>query len=260
MKIFGDFFGFGGFWKEAEGAWSWQHILFTSIMVSIALFLGIFLGIKYKKNEKIQNRVIIISAIAIDSFEIFKIIIFCLRSDDVPHTLLNVLPLYLCSMMLIALPLAAFTKGRIKEASLDFILIFGFIAGVLGTIGAAQNYSVYPVLAFDNVVSAITHCISCFASLFIGITGMAKLKLKNIWKTLVMLFIIALLAHITNMFSQTTNYMFLERHDGTPYSIFWNMVGGIKPLYSVVVILIFVVLIVAFYVYKIIRNKIIKKV
>ena len=253
MRIFGDFFGFGGFWKEPEGAWSWQHILFTSIMVSTAIFLAIFLGLKKRYKYEGEKKIpIVVSAIAIDVVEIFKIIIFCCRSNNIPNTLLDVLPLYLCSMMLIALPLAAFGKGKLREAALDFVLIFGFIAGALGTVGAAQNYAAYPVLAFDNIVSAITHCISCFASLYIGITCMARLRLRNMPITLCMLFAFALFAHITNQFSGTTNYMFLERHDGTPYSIFWDMVGGNKVLYSIVVILIFVLLIVGFYAYKLI--------
>ena len=65
---------------------------------------------------------------------------------------------------MIAIPLAAFSKGRLKEASLDFVFIFGLLGGVLGTVGAAQNYNAYPVLSFPNVVSGITHSLSGFAS------------------------------------------------------------------------------------------------
>ncbi len=70
------------------------------------------------------------------------------------------LPLFLCSIQLIALPLAAFSKGRVKDASLDFVSIFGVLGMILGTYGAGNNYSAYPVLSFDNVVSGVTHAIS----------------------------------------------------------------------------------------------------
>lgn len=254
MNILGDFFGFDGFYKEPEGAWSWQHIGFTSVMVLNAILLGIVLGRKFKSNESLKNKTIIVSAIAIDAVEIFKIIIFALRSRDIPGTILNVLPLFLCSLMLIALPLAAFSKGRLRQASLDFILIFGFLAGALGTVGAAQNYNAYPVLAFDNVVSAITHCISCFASIFIGITGMASLKKKNMWITFSMLFIVATLAYTVNKIWDK-NYMFLERGDGTPYDIFFNMVNGNSFLYKTIVVGLFVLLIALFYMYRILIDK-----
>lgn len=156
--------------------------------------------------------------------------------------------------MLIALPLAAFANGRLKEASLDFVLIFGFIAGILGTVGAAQNYESYPVLSFDNVVSAITHCISAFSSLFIGITGMASLKIKNMWISITILLGVVALAQIANL-TIPYNYMFLERDDGTPYSIVTLIVNGNKILYKFIVVGLFVLLITVFYAVKIIINK-----
>ena len=210
------------------------------------IFLGIFLGLKFRNNEKVKQRTIVIAAISINVFEIFKIIVLCLRNGNFINTILHTLPLFLCSIMLIALPLAAFTKGRLKEASLDFVLIFGFIAGISGTVGAAQNYNAYPVIGMDNVVSAITHCISAFSSLFIGITGMATLKIKNMWISCLMLAGFVILAQIANLIIPY-NYMFLERHDGTPYSIFFNMVNGNLILYKIFVISLFVILIVLFY-------------
>jgi hypothetical protein len=119
MFLLIDFFGIGGYKRTPEGAWSWQHILFTSIMVSIMIFLGILLGLKFRKNEFFKKRIIIIAAISIDVIEIFKIIMLCIRSGDPLDTILHTLPLFLCSIMLLALPLAAFSKGRLKEASLD---------------------------------------------------------------------------------------------------------------------------------------------
>jgi flagellar motor component MotA len=64
----------------------------------------------------------------------------------------------------------------LKEASLDFVLTFGILGAVFGTVGATQNYSAYPVLSMPNVFSAITHCISGFASLYIIISGMESMK------------------------------------------------------------------------------------
>ncbi|MDI9504384.1 MAG: YwaF family protein [Bacillota bacterium] len=249
-----DFFGIPEYKRVPEGAWSWQHILFTSIMISIMIFLGIFLGLKFRNNEKVKQRTIVIAAISINIFEIFKIIVLCLRNGNFINTILHTLPLFLCSIMLIALPLAAFTKGRLKEASLDFVLIFGFIAGISGTVGAAQNYNAYPVIGMDNVVSAITHCISAFSSLFIAITGMATLKIKNMWISCLMLAGFVILAQIANL-TIPYNYMFLERHDGTPYSIFFNMVNGNLILYKIFVISLFVILIVLFYGFRILIDK-----
>ena len=225
------FFGFVEYEKhEIEGAGSWQHILSTSCFVFGMIGLAILFGIiMRKKDYKAKNKVIIASAIAI-------------------------LPLFLCSIQLIALPMAAFCRGRLKEASVDFVMIFGILGGILGTVGAIQNYNAYPVFSFYNLVSATTHSISAFASLYIMISGMISLKKKNLWITLTITGGFAVVAYLMNTFNGLiyegrvfledghaagSNYMFLMFHDGTPYSIFYNMLGGNKVLYPLFVVSLF---------------------
>ena len=165
------------------------------------------------------------------------------------------LPLFLCSIHLITMPLAAFSRGRIKEAALDFVLIFGVLSAVLGTYGAGNNYGTYPVICFDNVVSGITHSLSGFASLYIAISGMTSLKKKNVPITFSLLIGFCAAAGIAN-YVVDYNYMFLRRGDGTPYDIFYNLVGGHPILYPLCVVLLFVVYIAAFYlVYYLIKRK-----
>ena len=169
------------------------------------------------------------------------------------------LPLFLCSIQLITIPLAAFSKGRVKEAALDFVFIFGILGAVLGTYGAGQNYGCYPVLSFDNVVSGITHSISGFASLYIAISGMASMKKKNIPITFAILFSFCIAAFGANAILDY-NYMFLRRGDGTPYDIFFNLVNGNQILYPMVVVLLFVVYIIVFHcIFNYFKNKINKK-
>lgn len=109
-----EFFGFGGYTRPIEGYFSWQHILFVTILMFIMVALSIFLGRRNRnKDEKTKNKVLIWSAILIDGFELFKIIILCIRGND-PLGWLYILPLFLCSIQLITIPLAAFAKGRIK--------------------------------------------------------------------------------------------------------------------------------------------------
>ena len=243
------------FVRKAEGAWSWQHITFVSICLAVMFALSIFFGLRNKgKTEQEKNKVLIVSAFLIDGFEIVKIIVLCIRDKNAMYWL-HVLPLFLCSIQLIAIPMAAFCKGRLKEACLDFVLTFGILGAVFGTVGATQNYAAYPVLSMDNVFSGITHSISGFASLYIGISGMKSMKWKNFPITISVLLGFAVLAyvanitvpHIINKPDETLNYMFLMRHDDTPYSIFWNMVGGNPVLYPLVVVGIFVVYLVGFY-------------
>ena len=254
-----EFFGFGGYERTPEGYMSWQHLLFVSTLVAVMIGLAIWLGLRNKnKEEKVKNKVLIWSAILIDSFEIFKIIIVCVRENSA-EPILRMLPLFLCSIQLITIPLAAFSKGRVKEAALDFVFIFGILGALLGTYGAGQNYAAYPVLSFDNVVSGITHCISGFASLYIVIVGMASMKTKNIWITFVILFGFCIAAYVADVLIPY-NYMFLMRGDGTPYDIFYNMVNGNPVLYPIIVVLLFVLYVSIFYfIYFLVRKRKAKK-
>ena len=235
-----------GFLRPIEGAYSWQHILQVTIFMIAMVALAIFFGKKNKdKSDKEKNKVLIASAILINAFEIVKIVVLCIRTKN-PFHWLYVLPLFLCSIQLIAIPMAAFCKGRVKEACLDFVLIFGLLGGVFGTVGAAQNYSAYPVLSMDNFFSATTHSISGFASLYIAISGMVSMKKKNFGITMAILLGFCILAFIANKIVGY-NYMFLVYHDTTPYSIFYNLVNGNKVLYPLIVVGIFVVYLTLFY-------------
>lgn len=241
-----EFFGFGGYQREPEGFLSWQHLLFVTSLMLIMTVCAVVLGRKNRNRDyEDKNRVLIWSAVLIDAFEIFKIVMLCIISEN-PMRWTYELPLFLCSILLIAMPIAAFSKGRLREASVDFVLIFGVLGAVLGTYGAGNNYSCYPVLSFDNVISGITHSLSGFASLYIGISGMASMKKKNIPITFAVLLGFAGCAAVANKIIDY-NYMFLRRGDGTPYELLYSLVGGNAVLYPVCVIGLFLVYIFAFY-------------
>lgn len=241
-----EFLGIGGYTREPEGYLSWQHILFVGLLLLTMLALAVWLGLSNRKKDgHAKNLTLIVTAILIDVIEIAKIAIMCYRSDD-PTTWHNHLPLFLCSIQLITIPLAAFTKGRVREAALDFVFIFGLLGAVLGTVGAGQNYNAYPVLSLDNVASGLTHCISGFASLYIVLSAQASMKRRNIPITYAILGIFCIAAFIANLLLGT-NYMFLKQGDGTPYDILYKLVGGSPVLYPIGVVVLFLIYIAAFY-------------
>lgn len=239
-----EFFGIGGYQREPEGFMSWQHLTFVTSLVVVMIVLAAVLGKQLRHaNEKKKNRVLIVAALLIDGFELLKIAISL--AEDLTSWY-RMLPLFLCSIQLITIPLAAFTKGRLKEASLDFVAIFGVLGALLGTYGAAQNYNAYPVLCFTNVVSGITHTIAGFASLYILISGMASMKKRNIGITFGILLSFCVVAHVTNMLVDY-NYMFMMSGDGTPYDILYNLVDGHPVLYPLCVVVLFLIYIVGYY-------------
>lgn len=241
-----EFLGFGGYSRAAEGYLSWQHLTFVTALVAVMALLAVVLGrINRLAPDGIKNRVLVAAALVIDGVELFKILVFCLRSASI-RPVLNNLPLFLCSIQLITIPMAAFCKGRLKDAALDFVAIFGLLGAVLGTYGAGNNYSAYPVLSLDNVASGVTHCTSGFAALYILISGMAPLKKREIPVTFGILSGFCLGAWITNT-HLGTNYMFLVRGDGTPYDILFQILGGSPVLYPLGVVAMFFLYISGFY-------------
>lgn len=241
-----EFFGFGGYTRTPEGYFSIEHILFVSTLMLIMITLAVVLGIKNKnKDLSVKNKVLIWAAILIDSFEIFKIVLLCIREED-PMLWKYELPLFLCSIQLIVIPISAFSKSKLKYAALDFVLIFGILGAVMGTYCAGNNYGTFPVLCFDNVVSGITHSISGFCSLYIAISGMASMKRQNIPTTFAILFAFCISAFTANKIIDY-NYMFLVRGDGTPYDILYNLVGGNQIIYPISVVFLFLVYISLFY-------------
>ena len=241
-----DFFGFGGYSRPAEGFLSWQHLLFVALLLGIMTVLAVYFGRKNRDATPTKkNAVMIAAALLIDGLELFKIVLLCLRSNSAEPILYN-LPFFLCSIQLIAIPLAAFSKNRTKDAALDFVCIFGILGAVFGTIGAGQNYNAYPVLSFDNVVSGLTHAISGFASLYIMFAKMASMKRENICICYCILFAFCIAAYVANILIPY-NYMFLMAGDGTPYDILYNLVSGNRVLYPLGIVALFLIYISFFY-------------
>lgn len=240
-----EFFGFGGYQREAEGFLSWQHLTFVTVLMVVMASLAYFLGMKKRGDERGARKVLAVSAILIDAVEIFKIVMISIVNSDPLHFLYE-LPLFLCSIQLITIPMAAFCKGRLREAALDFVSIFGLLGAVLGTYGAGNNYAAYPVLSIDNVASGITHSISGFAALFILISRSASMKRRNVPVTFAILAGFCTAAYSVNLILDY-NYMFLMAGDGTPYEILYRLVGGNSVLYPLGVVALFLVYICAFY-------------
>jgi uncharacterized membrane protein YwaF len=75
---------------------------------------------------------------------------------------------------------------------------------------------------------------------------MMSMKKRNVLLTFAILLSFSAVAYIVNLIIDY-NYMFLMRGDGTPYDIFYNLVGGHPVIYPILVVLMLVVYIFAFY-------------
>lgn len=253
LEAIKDFFGYyGGYKRPAEGALSWQHLLFVCFTLGLMIFLAIYLGKRNRnKDIKTKSKPLIVTAFLIDGCELIRITLRCIFANE-PLGWLGDLPLYLCSIQFITIPVAAFAKGRVKQIALDFVFVFGLLGAVAGTIGAFQNYNAYPVLSIKNVVSGITHAGAGFAGLYIPIANLHSMKKKNIPWVFGILIAFCIVSYIVNFTLPTSdgtarNYMFLIRSDDTPYFILEGIFGAGTIAYSISVVLAFVLYIALFY-------------
>ena len=225
--------------RTPEGMFSWQHILSVTIVLGAFLFLAVMLGKKFKNNEKAQFITLLVSAIAIDLLFFFKIGFWLVYEhantfEKFWYIVIGNAPLYLCDMQLFILPLAALTKGRFRNWCMDFVAIWGLLMGFLGTYFAGNIYVGRCVIGHSAFNSLFMQCIAAFAALFIFMCGLNKMEKRDIPFTIGMLFVFMTTALIVD-YVDHHNFMFFFQGDGTPFTLFQNLVHDNKPAYQVII-------------------------
>jgi hypothetical protein len=236
MEFFKEYFSWQ-FDRAPEGFLSWQHLTVVTIAFVLVVLLAWRLASRRRhEDRRVRMKVVVVSAIVLDGFEILKLVVHVVMSGSFA-TLLGSLPLFLCSIPLIVLPIAAFAKGRLQQASLDFVLMFGLLGGFLGTYMAGNIYSIFPVIHFEPMVSLVTHMTSAFASLYIGLAGLGTMEKRNMSITTAILaaFMVAAYAvdQVGKVYGFQDNYMFLSRSDGTPFFILELIFGSGTAGYTI---------------------------
>lgn len=220
--------------RAPAGLFSWSHLLSVTIVLGGFLVLGYFLGKRFKENPRAQRIVLIITAASIILLWILKMAFLIPTSDDIPNTLLENLPLFFCDMMFFAVPIAAFSNGRVRDISFDFIAICGFLMGFMGTYLAGNIYTIRPAISYLSLNSLFGHSLAAFAAIFVFRADLNKMEKRNIP------FVIGSLAiHMTValIFDYITgkNYMFLFGGSGTPFGLILDLVQGNLIIYQIII-------------------------
>lgn len=235
------------FFEEGNpcGYFSWQHLLVCGIAWTLILFFAIFFGIKDRKKcvSLKNNRFLIICAILIWIGEIAKyIVVIKVRGL---YRMLEVLPLFLCSLQLFTLPLLCITRGNFQKSMADLTFIFGFIGAIAGTFFGTDFFYNY-AFSFFPFVSVFTHSVAGCASLYIGITKLFSLSSETLKFTILVMFVFSCCAWIGAVYSPQ-NYMFLRDGEGTPFSILYNLFNGSKIFYPLSIIFLQIFVLLLFY-------------
>lgn len=220
--------------RAGDALFSWPHLLSVTLILGGFLALAILLGRKYRGNQKAEDLILLIGGISIVTVQVSKIVYLCVTRGDgtVWDCLIGNAPLYLCDMATFIIPLAALTKGRVKDWCLDFVAIWGLIMGFFGTYLAGNIYPAHAAISWAAINSLLLHAISGFAAMFIFVTGLNKMEKRNIPFVVGILVIFMTTALIID-YVDNHNFMFFFHGDGTPFTLFDEYLSfGLKPIYQ----------------------------
>ncbi len=218
--------------RKPAGLFSFDHIFSVTLTLALFLALAVFLGIRFKNNEKRKNLVLLIAAIAIVTLQVAKITYLLIMTDNIVDCLIGNAPLYFCDIMIFVIPLAALTKGRFRDCCLDFTAICGLLMGFMGNYFAGNLYPYHAVISWSALNALLNHSISAFASMFVWFASMNKMEKKNIPFTIGILFSFMTTALIM-AYAFGKNFMFFFNGDGTPFTLFDEYLSfGVKPIYQ----------------------------
>ena len=220
--------------RPPAGLFSWSHLLSVTIILGFFVWLGFFLGKKYKENPRAQRLVLILTSVLLISLAVMKISFLLATTDDMGNTLLENMPLFFCDMMIIVVPLASIFKGRIRDICFDFIAICGFIMGFMGNYLAGNVYGSHPAFSYLSLINAISHAVAAFAAMFVFKAHLNKMEKRNIPFVIGLLFVYMSITLVVDYITGK-NYMFFLGASDTPFEIFYNLAQGNLIIYQIII-------------------------
>lgn len=131
------------------------------------------------------------------------------------------LPLHLCSLMSVILPVMAFTRNRLLQ---EYSFAIGLATALMAVITPDVYY--YPAFTFIYIQSMIVHGTICFIPIFMVTLMDFKPRITNLPKVIGILFLFAAAVAPVNYFTDG-NYFFLRYPaPGSPMEAFAGMVGS----------------------------------
>lgn len=197
-----------------------QHIL---AIIMVICSWGVLAFIFKDKSIDKKWRFIVVMSLILPILEVAQMLWY----KSVGHFSLGyTLPLHLCSLMCLILPIMAFTRNNLL---MEYSYAMG-LAPALMTILTPDVYY-YPSFSFIYIQTMLVHGIICFIPIFL-IFGMGfKPSIRKLPKVIGMLIGFSILITPVNLITNG-NYFFLKYPaEGSPMELFADLVG--KPWYLI---------------------------
>lgn len=192
-----------------------QHIL----TISIVIISGIILTLIFKDMSlKIKWQLMALTSLMLPLMEISMMVWY----KSVGHfSFAYSLPLHLCSLMSVILPIMIFTRNKLL---MEYSYAMGLAPSFLTLLTPDVYY--YPNFSYIYIQTMLVHGIICFVPIFL-IFGMGfRPNIRNLPKAVAMLFGLTIMIIPINYITDG-NYFFLRYpSSGSIMELFANMVGS----------------------------------
>lgn len=220
-----DFFQTSNYFKgnPAVGMYTMGHFIFIAVFVLLTVFVCVAFRNASKKSIR---RYLMCMMIFWWVLEIFKITL-SFNIYGVNQTLREMLPLYLCSLYLYALPAAIFGKGRFKQIGEYCLISLCLICGVMTVLYTVALLS-YPAWSFYGLHSLAFHGSMAVTGIYLLTSGYVRPKLRDFLYGFIPVILLSVPAIIMNN-AVNTDYMLMRYGWGTPLNIIAKAMP--QPLY-----------------------------
>ena len=189
-------------------------------MLTVIAVLTAIVVVIYVRHEKIRHRLLLVIAFLLPIMEVVKIILL----TSWGQMGLGFLPLHLCSLAIYLFPPVAIMKpGKARN------VIGGFCCTVLlpATIAALlfPDWTMYPITGIMSLLSFAWHTLQLMLPLCLLITGEIRPVFRDLWKSILMLFVFAIPIYLFDRITAYNYWFLLQPEPGTPLERLYQAFG-----------------------------------
>ena len=211
------------------------------------VLLSVLVCIVYRRSDEKKRKTIrIVLAVLLILDELFKIVGLAAFGNYTA----GYLPLHLCSINIFVIAVHAFRPMRMLSNFLYTVCIPASVAALL-----FPTWTKLPLLNFMHIHSFTVHILLAIYPLMITFAGEASPKLKDLPKTLLLLWNFAGVALFANLIFDTNFMFFKEASEGNPLYYFEQAFGSHLIGYPVLIFAVLVVMYGALYIASLIKGK-----
>ncbi len=231
------------------------HFTVAAIILAIVIVCAVLI----RKKENLIKPVFIILWATVSVLEVVKIVWESTTGNSVGLEITGILPLYPCSIFMYAMPFAIFGKGKVKWAACAYACTLGLLGGAVNFFYPMTVLYNYSIISFSGMHSMIYHGIMLFTCLTMLLSGWHRYTeathISDLFLPFIPTLIVSIPANIVN-YTCEADYMFFRGTSAFLPAIFGDMK---KPLVTVIIYALYVIVPALFYLPSFISGKIKKR-